>query len=158
MFAFFWYGGGQRFTPLLDFVQGTKKERPHSSPRFLSVCKLDLAANIYIYVYIVSGMLLLFFFFYFLYNRIKNPCFFFMFFRCLDARSGRDSLPTAGGSEEEQQAMLLMPMRFSVKMRELLVWATNTVLPAMARGKGNAADDAEKEKAGAEGEGTPSKN
>ncbi|CAN0089684.1 unnamed protein product, partial [Laminaria digitata] len=49
-----------------------------------------------------------------------------------------------------QQAALLLPMPFSLKMRELMVWATNTVLPVMARGR-RGADGAEK----AGGEGTP---
>lgn len=65
---------------------------------------------------------------------------------------GRDSLPAAVGGEDEQQAMqLLLPMPFSVKMRELMLWATNTVLPVMARARGGAGGVA---KAGGEA-GTP---
>ena len=35
-----------------------------------------------------------------------------------------------GGGAEEEMSML-QPMPFSVKMRELVVWATNTVLPVL---------------------------
>ncbi|CAM9302189.1 unnamed protein product, partial [Ectocarpus sp. 4 AP-2014] len=36
----------------------------------------------------------------------------------------------------EDMSMLLQPMPFSVKMRELMVWATNTVLPVLVGGGG----------------------
>lgn len=43
-----------------------------------------------------------------------------------------------GGSAAagEDMSMLLQPMPFSVKMRELMVWATNTVLPVLVGGGG----------------------
>lgn len=49
--------------------------------------------------------------------------------------------PTAVGDEGssaagEDMSMLLQPMPFSVKMRELMVWATNTVLPVLVGGGG----------------------
>lgn len=64
-----------------------------------------------------------------------------------DNVSGGGNTPTtavAGGGSAaaagEDVSMLLQPMPFSVKMRELMVWATNTVLPALV-GVGGAAVD-----------------
>ena len=78
-------------------------------------------------------------------------CFFFAAAAaCFDV-SGRDSIPPgADGGADEQQAMLLQPMPFSVKMRELMVWATNTVIPVMGRVRGSGGADGVP-KAGAEG-------
>lgn len=47
-----------------------------------------------------------------------------------------------GGAAEEQlqqaeEMSMLQPMSFSVKMRELVVWATNTVLPVLVGGGGS---------------------
>ncbi|CAB1097831.1 unnamed protein product [Ectocarpus sp. CCAP 1310/34] len=56
-----------------------------------------------------------------------------------DSSSG--NLPAAVADEGsaaagDDMSMLLQPMPFSVKMRELMVWATNTVLPVLVGGGG----------------------
>lgn len=51
--------------------------------------------------------------------------------------SGNDEIREEGGEDEEA---VLRPMPFSVKMRELMVWTTNTVLPALAGLPGDVAD------------------
>lgn len=52
--------------------------------------------------------------------------------------SGNDK-PREGEAGEEEEA-ILRSMPFSVKMRELMVWTTNTVLPALAGLSGDVAD------------------
>ncbi|CAN0076673.1 unnamed protein product, partial [Ectocarpus sp. 12 AP-2014] len=56
-----------------------------------------------------------------------------------DNSSGNPPTAVAGegsAAAGEDMSMLLQPMSFSVKMRELMVWATNTVLPVLVGGGG----------------------
>jgi len=52
---------------------------------------------------------------------------------------GTSALGGAAGvnAASEEEMSTLRPMPFSVKMRELVVWATNTVLPVLIGGTGN---------------------
>ncbi|CAM9531234.1 unnamed protein product [Ectocarpus fasciculatus] len=56
------------------------------------------------------------------------------------AAAGGGSAAAAAAAAGGDVSMLLQPMPFSVKMRELMVWATNTVLPAFVGGSGAAVD------------------